>query len=136
MHTTTKKCYGWWTCEWALTFNPTLFLHLLLRAPLALLLLISLMHQSGVSPGVGGLDLTNALKLMESLLAGRYSFHCCERWLHCHHNGSVNSKHTHTPKSICQVLKYLGLERANKIGKLNRDVFVQHFVVLNSLYRL
>ena len=25
-------------------------------------------------------------------------------WLHRHHNGSVNSKGTHTPKNICQVL--------------------------------
>ena len=31
-------------------------------------------------------------------------FHCCERWLHRHHNGSVNSKRTHPPKSIWQVL--------------------------------
>ena len=28
-----------------------------------------------------------------------------KRWLHRHHKGSVNSKCTHTPKSICQVLK-------------------------------
>ena len=41
---------------------------------------------------------------MESLLGGCYDFQHCERWLHRHHNGSVNSKCTHTPKSICQVL--------------------------------
>ena len=82
------------------------------------------------------LDLTNALNGELARRLFNYSFHCCERWLHCHHNGSVNSKHTHTPKSICQVLKYLVSARANKIGKLNKDVFVQHFVVLNSLYRL
>ena len=29
----------------------------------------------------------------------------CWRWLDRHHNGSLNSKRTHTPKSICQVLK-------------------------------
>ena len=41
---------------------------------------------------------------MESLLGGCYDFHHCERWLHRHHNGSVNSKCTHTAKSVCQVL--------------------------------
>ena len=55
----------------------------------------------------------------------------------CHHDGSVNSELTHTPKSICRLLKSpLALDtcaRANNIGKLNKgNVFVQPFVVLNS----
>ena len=54
-----------------------------------------------------------------------------------HHDGSVNSELTHTPKSICRLLKSpLALDtcaRANNIGKLNKgNVFVQPFVVLNS----
>ena len=44
-----------------------------------------------------------------------------EIWLHSHYNGSVNSKHTHTPKSICQVLTSpLALDiwaRADKIAQ-------------------
>ena len=40
----------------------------------------------------------------ESLQAGFYGFHCCERRLYRHHDGSHNSKRTHTTKSICQVL--------------------------------
>ena len=28
----------------------------------------------------------------------------CERWLHHHHNSSLNSKCTRTPESICEVL--------------------------------
>ena len=28
----------------------------------------------------------------------------CERWLHRHHNSSLNSKCTRTPNSICEVL--------------------------------
>ena len=43
--------------------------------------------------------------LNKDLVQRLLNFHCCERWFHRHHNGSVNSKRTHTPKSICQVLK-------------------------------
>ena len=31
-------------------------------------------------------------------------FHHCEKWLHRHHNGSVNSKRVPSPKGISQVL--------------------------------
>ena len=47
---------------------------------------------------------TRALLLSEKLLAGCCGFHCCERWLHRHHNTSLNFKRTHTPKSFYQVL--------------------------------
>ena len=65
-------------------------------------------------------SLAELSELSESLLVGCYGFHFCERWLHRHHNGSVNSKCTHYPKSICQVLTSpLALDiwtRADKIA--------------------
>ena len=47
---------------------------------------------------------THAWLLSERLLVGCYGFHFCERLLRCHHNGWLNSKRTHTPKSICEAL--------------------------------
>ena len=72
--------------------------------------------------GGAQLDLNDARN--GELVAHCCGFHCCERWLHHHNKGSVNSKCTHTPKSIRQVLKHtLTLQlraRANNISKLNK----------------
>ena len=35
------------------------------------------------------------------LVSRLLGYYCYERWLHCHHNGSVNFKSTSTPESIC-----------------------------------
>ena len=47
-------------------------------------------------------SLAELSELSESLLAGCYGFHFCERWLHRHHNGSVQAyplpqKHLSSP---------------------------------------
>ena len=77
---------------------------------------------------------------MESLFAGCYAFYCYERWLHPHrhHNGSVDSKCTHTPKSICQVLTSIwpstSKEERTKLTKLSsvtKPVNSNHF---NEIY--
>ena len=41
--------------------------------------------------------------------------HCCERWLHRHHHGSVNSKCTHNPqKHLSSVETFFGSPTLSK----------------------
>ena len=102
--------------------SPLLFF---LRATRTLLLSISFMHQPNPMhaflprslpskgqkirmpedwPEASGRSWIWSMHEKKSLLEGCYCCHCYEtRWWYRHHNCSVNSKHIHTPKSICQV---------------------------------
>ena len=60
----------------------------------------------------------------------------CERWLHHHHNGSVNSKHTHTTKSICQVLTpFLALDIWARVDKIAQTLICSQTCQFQSLLR-
>ena len=122
MRTTTKKCYGLVATSlfWVTISSHFLFSHL---ASESLFACHSLFTSFNIS-------------YMESLLAGCYGFHCCERWLHHHHNGSVNSKHTHTTKSICQVLtSFLALDIWARVDKIAQTLICSQTCQFQSLLR-
>ena len=76
------------------------------------------------------------IKWRASLLAGCYGFYFCERWLHRHHNDSVNCKRNHTPKSICKVLtSLLALDIWAKADKIAQTQTVAKPFNFNNFWR-
>ena len=108
---TSKRANERWRKRRALTFSPcTLLPHLVSPAELS--------------------------ELSKSLLTGCYGFRFCERWLHSHYNGSVNSKCTHYPKSICQVLTSpLALDIWTRVDKIAQTLVFSQTRKFKSLSR-
>ena len=106
---TSKRANERWRKRRALTFFPcTLLPHLVSPAELS--------------------------ELSKSLLTGCYGFRFCERWLHRHYNGSVNSKCTHYPKAFVKFWHLLWLSTSEpewtkllKLSSLAKPVNSNHF---------
>ena len=100
------------TREWALTFFP--------RTLLTPLPLEPLVRDFSRHPING------------ELARGLLRFSLLWEMVHHHHNGSINSKHTHTPKSICQVLtSSLALDIWGRADKIAQTLVLAKPVVSN-----